>query len=233
MKIRCLLVDDEPLAIQLLQKHIAQLDFFEIVGTCNNAVKALEILNRQQVDLLFLDIKMPQISGLDLFKTLRNPPKTILTTAHREFALDGFDLGITDYLLKPITFDRFFKAVERYLSTVPHAAPQVLSSSEPQFIYLRSGHKYFKVDTRDILFAESLRDYVHVHTREKVITSKYKISELEKELDGKGFLRIHRSFIVNLPQVTAFSASAVEVGNKELPIGDNYKVLVAKVINAR
>lgn len=233
MKIRCLIVEDEPLAIQLLQKHIAQLDFFEVVGACNNAVKALEVLNRQPVDLLFLDIKMPQISGLDLFKALRNPPKTILTTAHREFALDGFDLGVTDYLLKPITFDRFFKAVERYLSTVNHAVPQVLSSSEPQFIYLRSGHKYFKVDTKDILYAESLKDYVNVHTKERLITSKYKISELEKELDGKGFLRIHRSFIANLAQVTAFTASEVEIGQKVLPIGDSYKALVAKLINAR
>jgi two-component system LytT family response regulator len=233
MKIRCLIVDDEPLAIQLLQKHIAQLDFFEVVDSCNNAIKALEVLNRQPVDLLFLDIKMPLLSGLDLFKTLRNPPKTILTTAYREFALDGFDLGVTDYLLKPITFDRFFKAVERYLSATNHIAPQVLSSSEPQFIYLLSGHKYFKVNTRNILYAESRKDYVDVHTGEGIITSKYKISELEKELDGKGFLRIHRSFIIALQQVTAFSASAVEIGHKELPIGDNYKMLVAKLINAR
>jgi len=233
MKVRCLIVDDEPLAIQLLQQHIAQLDFFEVVGACNNAVKALEVLNRQPVDLLFLDIKMPQLSGLDLFKTLRNPPKTILTTAYREFALDGFELGVTDYLLKPITFDRFFKAVERYLSATSPAAPQVLSSSEPLFIYLKSGHKYFKVDTREILYAESLKDYVDVHTRDKVITSKYKISELEKELDGKGFLRIHRSFIVNLRHVTAFTAGGVEIGRKELPIGDSYKALVAKLISAR
>ncbi len=233
MKIRCLIVDDEPLAIQLLQKHIAQLDFFEVAGTCQNAVKALELLNRQPVDLLFLDIKMPQLSGIDLFRTLRNPPKTILTTAYREFALDGFDLGVTDYLLKPITFDRFFKAVERYLSAINYAAPQVLSSSEPQFIYLRSGHKYFKVNTRDFLYAESSKDYVHVHTTSQLITSKYKISELEKELEGKGFLRIHRSFIVNLQQVTAFSAGAVEIGKNELPIGDSYRVLVAKAIQSR
>ena len=231
MKIRCLLVDDEPLAIQLLQKHIAQLDFFEVVGACNNAVKALRILNRLPVDLLFIDIRMPELSGLDLFKTLRNPPKTIFTTAYREFALDGFELGVTDYLLKPITFDRFLKAVERYLSAANHAVPQVLSSSEPQLLYLRSGHKYFKVDIRDILYAESGKDYVHVHTREKVITSKYKISQLEKELNGKGFLRIHRSFIVNLQQVTAFTASEVEIGQKGLPIGDSYKALVARLIS--
>jgi len=229
MKIRCLIVDDEPLAIQLLQKHIAQLDFFEVVGTCTNAIQALSLLNRQSVDLLFMDIKMPQLSGLDLLKTLRHPPKTILTTAYREFALDGFELGVIDYLLKPITFDRFFKAAERYLHTANHAIPEVFSSSETQFIYLKSGHKFFKVNTRDILYAESLKDYVHVHTKENVIISKYKISNLEKELNGKGFLRIHRSFIVNLAQVTAFTANDVEIGKLELPIGDTYKALVQQV----
>jgi DNA-binding LytR/AlgR family response regulator len=233
MKIKCVIVDDEPLAIQLLQKHIGQLDFFDVTATCNNAIKALEILNRQPVDLLFMDIKMPQLSGLELLKTLRNPPKTILTTAYREFALDGFDLGVIDYLLKPITFDRFFKSIERYLHTVNYTTPELLSSSEQQFIYLKSGYKYFKVDTRDILYAESLKDYVHVHTREKIITSKYKISELEKELDGKGFVRIHRSFLVNLSHITAFTANDVEMGNLELPIGDSYKMHVTKLINKK
>jgi len=226
MKIRCLIVDDEPLAIQLLQRHVAQLDFFDVVATCDNAIQALAILNKQPVDLLFMDIKMPQISGLDLLKMLRHPPKTILTTAYREFALDGFELGVIDYLLKPITFDRFFKSVERYLNTTSYAIPEVLSSSEAQFIYLKSGHKYFKVDTNDILYAESFKDYVDVHTKEKVITSKYKISELEKELEGKGFLRIHRSYIINLKHVTAFTANDVEIGKLELPIGDTYKALV-------
>jgi two-component system LytT family response regulator len=230
MKIKCVIIDDEPLAIQLLQKHIAQLDFFEIVATCNNAIGALGVLNTKTVDLLFLDIKMPQLSGLDLLKTLRNPPKTILTTAYREFALEGFELGVIDYLLKPITFDRFFKAIERYLNTTNHAVPELLSSSEAQFIYLKSGHKYFKVDTRDILYAESLKDYVNVHTREKVITSKYKISDLEKELEGKGFLRIHRSYIVNMLHITAFTAYDVEINKLELPIGDSYKAYVHKMI---
>lgn len=229
MKIRCLIVDDEPLAIQLLQQHIAQLDFFEVAATCNNAMKALEILNQQTIDLLFIDIKMPRLSGIDLLKTLRHPPKTILTTAYREFALDGFELGVTDYLLKPITFDRFFKAVERYLNTANYALPEVFSSSEAQFIYLKSGHKFFKVNVRDILYAESLKDYVHVHTKENVIISKYKISELEQELTGKGFLRIHRSFIVNLEHVTAFTANDVEIAGKELPIGDTYKAIIRDI----
>lgn len=230
MKIRCLIVDDEPLAIQLLQKHIEQLDFFEVVATCNNAIKALEILNRQPIDLLFMDIKMPALSGLDLLKTLRHPPKTILTTAYREFALDGFELGVIDYLLKPITFDRFFKSVERYLNTTNYTVPEVLSSSETQFIYLKSGHKYFKIDIKDIIYAESFKDYVDVHTKEKVITSKYKISELEKKLQCKGFLRIHRSFIVNLKHITAFTANDVELGKLELPIGDTYKALVQQTV---
>lgn len=124
MKIKCVIVDDEPLALQLLQKHLAQLDFFEIVATSNNALKALEILNRQPVDLLFLDIKMPQLSGLDFLKSLRNPPKTILTTAFREFALDGFELGVIDYLLKPITFDRFLRPLSVISAWVISRSPK-------------------------------------------------------------------------------------------------------------
>jgi DNA-binding LytR/AlgR family response regulator len=232
MTIRCLLVDDEPLAIELLKKHIAQLDFFEVSASCSNAIKALEILNNQPIDLLFLDIKMPRLSGLDLLKTLRKPPPTILTTAYREYALDGFDLDVVDYLLKPVTFDRFFKSIERYLRMNNNqAAPNVLSSSEPQVIYLKSGYKYFRIDLPDILYAESMKDYVKVYTREKVITSKYKLGELEKKLEGKGFLRIHRSFIINIKRITAFTASDIEIGNAQLPIGDSYKSCVYKTIH--
>ncbi len=230
MKIKCLIVDDEPLAIQLLQKHIAQLDFFEVAATCNNAIKALEILSQQPVDLLFLDIKMPQLSGLNLLKTLRNPPATILTTAYREYALDGFDLQVIDYLLKPITFDRFFVAAERYLRLHNFVAPSILSSSEPQFIYLKSGYKYFKVDLDDILYAESRKDYVLVYTRQQTISSKYQISKLEQQLEGKGFLRIHRSYLVNLKHITAFTAADMEIGSKQLPIGDSYRAFVHKAL---
>jgi two-component system LytT family response regulator len=231
MKIRCLLVDDEPLAISLLQKHLAQLDFFEVAETCNNAIKALEILNTQHIDLLFLDIKMPGISGLDLLKTVRNPPKTIITTAHREYALDGYDLDIVDYLLKPITFDRFFKSIERYLRNNNQTVAAILPSSETQFIYIKSGTRYFKLNTDDILYAESLKDYIKLHTTGKEIISKYKISDLEKDLISKGFLRVHRSFIVNLKNITAFTASDIEIGSIEIPIGASYKEYVFKTLN--
>jgi len=228
MNIRCLLVDDEPLAIQLLQKHIRQLPFFEVSGVCSNAIEALKILNHQPVDLLFLDIRMPQLSGLDLLKSLRNPPHTILTTAYREYALDAFDLDVVDYLLKPVTFDRFFRSVERYLQQQP--LTRVLSSSEPQFIYLKSGYTYFKLDLQEILFVESRKDYISVVTKERTIVSKYKLSDMEKELEGKGFLRIHRSYIVNLHHITSFTAADVDVAGHQLPIGDSYKALVTATI---
>jgi len=233
MKIRCLLVDDEPLAIKLLQKHIGQLDFLEDTGACNNAVKALEIINSQPVDLLFLDIRMPGISGLDLLRTLSKPPKTILTTAHRDYALDGFDLEVIDYLLKPITFERFFKSIERYLKNANTPASPVLSPAESSFIYIKSGYKYIKVNTGDISYIESSKDYIRIHTREKEILAKYKISDLEKELTSKGFLRIHRSFIVNMKNISAFTATDMEIGGKEIPIGESYKEYVFKLFNKR
>ncbi|HLZ86841.1 MAG TPA: LytTR family DNA-binding domain-containing protein [Puia sp.] len=233
MNIRCLLVDDEPLAIQLLQKHLGQLPFFEVAGVCSNAVQALEVLNHQAIDLLFLDIRMPQLSGLELLKNLRQPPPTILTTAYREYALDGFELDVVDYLLKPVTFDRLFKAVEKFMRMNNRSPGPALSSSEPAFIYLKSGYKYFKIDLREILYAESRKDYIRVVTKEKVIVSKYRLSDLEKELEGKGFVRIHRSYIVGLRHVVAFTASEVEVGEEQLPIGESYRVFVERAVRRR
>ncbi|AOM78088.1 LytR/AlgR family response regulator transcription factor [Pedobacter steynii] len=230
MKVKCLLVDDEPLAIQLIQKHIDQLESFEVVGTCGNAIKALEILRSTQVDLLFLDIKMPQISGIDFLKTLRNPPAVIITTAYREFAIEGYDLDLIDYLLKPVTFDRFFKAIERYLRLNHQSSPTLLPPSDQQFMYLKSGGKFHKLNIDDILYIESLKDYVVAHCVNNKITAKYKISDLETELQGKGFLRIHRSYLINLKKVTAFTAYDIEIGSKEIPIGASYKEYVYKVL---
>jgi len=233
MKIKCLLVDDEPLAIALLQKHVGQLDFFEIVGICTNAVKALELINSKDVDLLFLDIKMPKISGLEFLKMLRKPPKTIITTAYREFALEGYDLDIVDYLLKPITFERFFKAIERYLRSTNISTQQVAPVEKEQFIQIKSANKYFKLNVHDILYVESLKDYIKVHTKEKPIVAKYKISDFEKELSEKGFLRVHRSFIINIKNITAFTAADIEIGTVEIPIGASYKEYVFNVLNSK
>lgn len=231
MKVKCLLVDDEPLAIRLIQNHIKQLDTFEVVGTCSNAIKALEILRSVHVDLLFLDIKMPQITGIDFLKSLKNPPAVIITTAYREYAIEGYDLDLIDYLLKPITFDRFFKAVDRYLRLktplVKQTAPAI---SEPQFIYIKAGGKFHKLSEDEVLYIESLKDYILIHCADKKISTKYKISDLEAEFEGKSFLRIHRSYIVNLKKITAFTPYDIEIGPKELPIGPSYKEYVFKIL---
>jgi two-component system LytT family response regulator len=229
MKVRCLLVDDEPLAIQLIQNHIGQLDTFEVVGTCSNAIKALEMLRTVPVDLLFLDIKMPQITGIDFLKTLKNPPAVIITTAYREYAIEGYDLDLIDYLLKPITFDRFFKAVDRYLRLrSPIVKAEALPVTAQQFIYIKAGGKFHSLNKEEVLYVESLKDYIVIHCTDKKITAKYKISDLEAELQDAAFLRIHRSYIVNLKKITAFTAYDIEIGSKELPIGASYKEYVFK-----
>ncbi|HVV53810.1 MAG TPA: LytTR family DNA-binding domain-containing protein [Mucilaginibacter sp.] len=231
-KTRCLLVDDEPLAIALLEKHIGQLDFMEVAGTCPNALKALETLKKTEIDLMFLDIRMPAISGIDFLKMLRNPPKVIITTAYREYALDGYDLDIIDYLLKPVTFERFFKAIERYLRNndpaVPTATP--MASAEPSSIYVKSGYRNIRINTDDIFYIESLKDYVKIVTASGPVTAKYRISDLDAELSAKGFVRIHRSFIVNRKHISAFTASDVEIGKTELPIGESHKEQVMRTL---
>src|SRR6185437_261783 len=228
-KIRCLLVDDEPLAIALLKQHIAQVDLLEVIGECPNAIKALEELRVKDVDLLFLDIRMPSVSGLELLKMLRHPPKVIITTAHREHALDGYDLDLIDYLLKPITFDRFLKSIQRLLRHIDLPATPI-PSTEPPTLYIKSGYKNLRLPADTILYMESFKDYVKIHTVTGPITTKYKISEMEADLESSHFLRIHRSFIVNLRHISAYTSSHVEIGATELPIGESYKEYVLKVI---
>lgn len=223
MKIKCLIVDDEPLAIRLIEKHIEKLDALEVVATCHTALKAFEILSTQQVDLLFLDIKMPDLTGIEFLKSLKNPPKTILTTAYRDYALESYDLRVVDYLLKPITFERFLKAIDKFKEEMPKAIPQVTVNQEEDFIFIRSGIKNHKVFLKDILYIESLKDYVKVTLTGREITSKYKISDIEQTLDAAIFLRIHRSFIINVTKITAFTLNEIEVAGQEIPIGASYR----------
>lgn len=222
MKIKCLIVDDEPLAIRLIEKHVAKLDKLEVVATCHTALRAFEVLNTQKIDLLFLDIKMPDITGLEFLKSLKHPPKTILTTAYRDYALESYDLQVVDYLLKPITFERFFKAISKFLEEVPKL-PTIAASTAEEFIFIRSGIKNHKVLLNDILHIESLKDYIKITLTDREITSKYKISDIEQELNPSVFLRIHRSFIINVSKITAFTLNEIEVEGKEIPIGASYR----------
>lgn len=228
MKTRCLVVDDEPLAIRLLANHIAKIDSLEIVASCNNAMQAFDVLQKEKVDLLFLDIKMPDLTGIEFLKTLNNPPKTIITTAYRDYAIEGYDLDIVDYLLKPITFERFFRAIERYIrfkkdNTLPF---QEIKSEENEegFVLIKSSNKHHKLKYDEIVYIESLRDYIKIHTASKQVTAKFKISDIEKRLNTHNFLRVHRSYVINLKKITAYSAHDIElIDTIEIPIGASYK----------
>lgn len=218
-------MDDEPLAIQIIQAHLAQIPDMELVASFENPLEAFELIKTSKIDLVFLDIQMPLLSGIDFVKTLVHPPQIIFTTAHRNYAIESYELDVVDYLLKPITFIRFFKAVNKFknltnlsVSTVDTVAPEMVHDH----IYVNSNKKFIKVAFDQILYVESIKDYVHIHTVTQSIITKDKISGFGDKLPGN-FKRIHRSFIVNTLHVNAFTATHVEIGQKELPIGNSYK----------
>lgn len=223
-KIRCLLVDDEPPAIELLEKYAGMIDQLEIVGKSYSAVKAFDLLNDQKVDLLFLDIQMPVLNGIDFIKTLKNPPAIILTTAYREYALDGYDLDIIDYLLKPIAFDRFLKAVDRYRSRLnPAKIEPEASVEEVEHIFFNINRTHHKVMLNDILYIESLKDYVRIHMKTQRLMVKGNIGSFMKQLPADRFIRIHRSYAIALSYVKSYNQSEVDVAGHKLPIGISYK----------
>ncbi len=231
MNIKCLIVDDEPLAIVLIENHISKIDGLEVVAVANNALKAFEIINTQNIDLMFLDIKMPNITGLDFLRTLRNPPKTILTTAYRDFAIEGFELEVVDYLLKPIIFERFFRSMERFLREKKSNYIEIKQQKKDHII-IKSGTKNYKVIIEKILYIESLKDYIKIHTQDGgQIISKFKISDIENKLRSDQFIRIHRSYIINSEKITAFTTSEIEVSGIELPIGASYKKSAEQFLN--
>jgi DNA-binding LytR/AlgR family response regulator len=238
MKIRCLLVDDEPPALAVLRSHIAAVPMLEVVAGCHNAIAAFEVLQKQPVDLMFLDVKMPQLTGTDFLRSLRNPPKVILTTAYREYALDGYDLDIVDYLLKPISLDRFLRAVQKVYRpesnggvTLPAAPRETTTHAEAdRFLYFRADRKMVKVMVGEILYVESLKDYVRIVTLTRQIVAKQTITSLEEMLPEDAFLRIHRSFVVARTKIDSFSPNHVEVAGKELPIGRHYKHDVERIL---
>ena len=226
-KIICLAVDDEPPALDILKNYIQSVSSFELAGTCINAVDALNVLRSTHVDLMFLDIQMPQLLGTDLLRTLNNPPKVIFTTAYREFAIEGFELNAVDYLLKPISFERFLKAVNKVMDI--KLPQQVQQETQDAYLYFRSDRKMHKVAMDDIIFIESLKDYIKVVTKSKTIITKQSISSIEERLPKSSFIRIHRSFIVSLSKVQSYSPELIAIGNEELPVSRMYRHEVEKV----
>ena len=230
--IRCLLIDDEPPAIELLKKYCGMIEQLEVVGTSHSAIKAFDMLKDKAIDLIFLDIQMPVLNGIDFIKTLSNPPAIILTTAYREYALDGYDLDIIDYLLKPIAFNRFLKAVDRYRNR--NATPivqEATKSSATEYIYFNINRTQHKVQLSDILYIESLKDYVRIHTSTDRLVVKGNIGSLLKKLPLDQFLRIHRSFAIAIAHIKAYNQSQININGKELPIGISYREEVNKRIS--
>src|SRR4051812_25334177 len=200
-KIHCLIIDDEPPAREILRQHIAGVEALELTGTCSNAVEAVSFLKEHPVDLLLLDIQMPQILGTQFIRTLKNPPKVIFTTAYRKFAVEGFELDAVDYLLKPITFERFLKAVNKVIGQPAQEAPPAPVKHEmvtERFIHLRADRKVQKVALGDIIYIESLKDYCKIITTSRQIITRQAISSIETSLPADGFIRIHRSYIVSV-----------------------------------
>lgn len=237
MKLTCYIVDDEPLAIDVLLSHLEKIERIEVAGTFQNAVKAFEALQGKPVDLIFLDIQMPALTGINLLKSLKNPPKVIFTTAYREYALDGFELDVTDYLLKPISFERFLKAINKVCATDFYNDRLIINmdhqNRDELYFYVQSGVKKVRIRLDGILYIESQRDYVKIKTTEKEISTNQTISYMEENLPGEYFLRIHRSFIVNLNKIEGWSPNEIDLANVQIPIGRTYKNAVVKILNQR
>jgi DNA-binding LytR/AlgR family response regulator len=233
VRFKCIVIEDEPLASEILQEYIGQVPFLEFRHSYTDALAALEYLKTQQTDVIFVDIHLPRLNGLDFLRTLKNPPQVIITTAYREYALEGYEHNAVDYLLKPISFHRFLTAVNKLKATGPQDVIYNQSKPEthnPQHVYINVNKKRIKIDLEDILFIESKREYISIVTSEKAFLTKYQISELEKHLDKSRFMRVHRSYIVAKTKITAFTASDVEIHGNLLPIGRSYKELVLSVL---
>ena len=231
-KFSCVAADDEPPALLVIEKYIEAVPSLQLIAKCCNAMEALVVIQNTKVDLVFLDIEMPQILGTDFIRTLSNPPKVIFTTAFRKFAVEGFELDAVDFLLKPISFERFLKAVNKVMSInleIPHTPSftgALNNGLHDTYIYLRADRKNLKVNLDDILFIESLKDYIKVVTKNEVIITKQSISSLEGTLPSPAFIRIHRSFIVSTGKIKSFSADLIQIGDHELPISRSYRLQV-------
>jgi DNA-binding LytR/AlgR family response regulator len=231
--LKCIIVDDEEMAIRVIASHIDNIKELEIVGTYSNAIEAFAVLQKQEIDLIFLDIQMPKMNGLTMLRSLSKPPHIILTTAHREFALEGYDLSVMDYLLKPISFERFLKAVgkvlqaEKVQQTLPES-PAQLSFGDAPFIYIKSERQFVKILLNEILYVESLKNHVKIITQKETVISLITISEMEEKLPPQHFLRIHRSYIAAVSKIEKFTHTSIHIGKHELPIGEFYKEEVIK-----
>lgn len=227
--LKCLIVEDEPLAAEILADYIKDAPGIVLTGICPDALYAMEFLQKEPVDVLFLDIHLPKLKGVDFLKTLNKPPQVILTTAYHQYALESYDLNVVDYLLKPIEFSRFLKAVQK-LQKPEASTMSAIAEKERSFYFFNVNKKRVKIFFDEILYIESLKEYVRIFTPDQSIVTKFQLGEIHEMLNDPNFIRIHRSFIVAKDKIEAYTATEIEVGNKTLPIGRSYREEVMQAL---
>jgi DNA-binding LytR/AlgR family response regulator len=225
MKIKCLIIDDEPAAQEILKTYTADDSRLELVEVCSNAFKASDVLAKEKIDLLFLDINMPKLSGLAFYKTLNQPPAVIFTTAYPEFAVEGFEVDAVDYLLKPFTFERFYKAVSKVFEKM-----QAPNAESKDFIVLNANKKMYKINIADIFYLEAQADYVNVHLKDKELLVHETLQHLHQQLPENQFMRIHKSFVVSLNKFDYIEGNMLMINSKYLPIGEAYREKFLKTV---
>ncbi|HEU5291097.1 MAG TPA: LytTR family DNA-binding domain-containing protein [Cyclobacteriaceae bacterium] len=221
MKLNCLIVDDEPLARKGMEEYVKEITFLQLAGSCENAVRASDYLNEGKIDLMLLDIQMPKLSGIEFLKTLKNPPLVIFTTAFSEYALESYSLDVIDYLVKPIPFDRFLKAVQKAFDF--HTLKLKASNEAEDFFFIKCDHKFEKVNFSDVLYVESMQNYSIIHTPDRKMITYITLTGLEEQLPAARFLKVHKSFIVSLEKVSALDGNDILIGNARIPISRGIK----------
>lgn len=226
MKLSCIAVDDEPLALEKMESYIAKVDYLDLRGTFDNAFDALNFLRQERVDLMFLDIQMDELTGIQLLEVLKNQPKVILTTAYDQYALRGYELDVVDYLLKPFSFQRFLKAAEKVFESVRQVQPATskpTSTTETDFILVRSEYRLQKIKLQDIHYIEGMKDYSRIFTPTQKIMTLQNLKKLEEALPCPPFLRVHKSFIISVDRVDSIGKNDIVVAERTIPIGGLYK----------
>jgi two-component system LytT family response regulator len=237
MTIRCLAVDDEMLALELLEDNIRKVPFLEMAGTCRSALEAIEVLRREEIDLLFLDIQMPDLSGIQLLRSLQKRPLVIFTTAFSKYATEGFDLDVIDYLLKPYPFERFLKAVNKahdYLGVLNRSAnPAGAKEAEAlaDFLFVRADYKLTRINLKEIQYVEGLKDYIKIVVNDKPVVTQMSMKAIGEKLPAQDFIRVHRSFIVAFDKIDFVQKQVLTIGKKEIPVGELYREQLFKRIN--
>jgi DNA-binding LytR/AlgR family response regulator len=224
LKIRCLVIDDEPPARELMVSYLSRLDELEITAQFGNAIDAFTYLKSHEVDLMLLDIQLPNMTGMELIKTLRKPPRVILTTAFRDYAVEGFELAVLDYLVKPISFDRFTKAIDKYhQSPVPPAREKTPDTFQSAYMFVKVGKEQIKIMLNDILYTEGIKDYLRLVTTKGSFIIYHRMGTMEEKLPADHFARIHKSFIISLDKIVSYRNDIVHIADKSLPVGRKYR----------